>query len=1078
MKRQRLGDLASDVAAHWDTLCIQEMLVGNFGKNYDYMEDNDGVFHRVFHKFNTDDNMARCSAGLKKAVRTLHQIDELAGGAKASGIVINNRWEASLLPETFASTKLVVVTISINEVPTKLVTMHLPDASDENETAEQILQILQHWMEERPGEHWMIGSDTNGIIGELEDEEIMRLQTMARSQYVWDRSTCITGTRDNRDPRGALLVGWLTACGLSTVSVLTGEFTHSHYVNHAQSTRDFIFVRPARGTSGISFGIEDVKTIKEFVEHGEDHVPNMASFAHIDIQRCRKDRGHIAERHRRRGQIGWKPKDVGAYQEEVECALQQGREQGQLTIKDLTEIVAHAARSQQLPKLQTQIKHTILNQVKACEKLRLCTFDPEQRRELSKQIWKHRKQWKRVRAQIELTQIYESKGLGKYSKQSLSKQRIQTNYLFDTSKPPIKVPRCEWNMVFQQHFEKMATSTKWKAEHFDLEAKWEYLCSQQYENAVPITTLETQEAMYELNMGKSGANDGLVLEMVLQAGEGFHYEMACRYTAKLQNTADENDQQAWADMEASLMAKVAKPSLATQFRALHSTPTLAQIFDKIIQRRIEPKLQIRLGPEIIGFRKNHQVHELTLYLKSLIECQREYGKPLFVLEADIKKAFDESEHGEISNSLSQQGAPEPEVCALHRERVRKNTIYKLNGVPVTERIFNFRGAPQGMTTSPLCFRSLLNTCLEESGEKLNVVPPPLHNFQQGKLVWADNIIFMDSCPARLQTRINNVNAALTNHCLQVEWDSKAQWAQNEFRCLCSECAVRHENQGFEIEGNGMATQIRHAENNRFQLLGNIIDLQGGDHHDIMHRQAQYWKAYYARSKLLNHKGVPAHERVRITQLCLLPVLLWGSVNWSDRQSTFDQILKSHREVLARVAPVPRLAHESYRSWYRRRWPVWNKLLRKVQCAWAPVKWISQKYSWLGHVARLSNPEQVTEGTPVGVPRIVREVRPYLTTACATERGILQNRSGGRRRAGAVAPKVDGWIANFHKQCQSGDPEWQLSACNRNQWASKRNTYVIWKLQRLSKHSKVLTSNATAVLKGKFEHRLPRPTRQG
>jgi len=732
-------------------------------------------------------------------------------------------------------------------------------------------------------------------------------------------------------------------------------------------------------------------------------------------------------------------------------------------------MVAHAARSHQIPKIQTQIKHVILNQVKACEKLRLCTFDPERRRELSKQIWKQRKQWKRVRAQIELTQIYESKGLGKYSKQSL----VQTNYLYDTSEPPIKVPRSEWSHVFQQHFENMAASTKWKAEHYDLEAKWEYLCSLKYNNAAPITTLETQEAMQDLKTGKSGASDGLVLEMVLEAGEEYHSEMASLYTAKLQNTASEADMQVWADMEASLMAKVAKPSLATQFRALHSTPTLAQIFDKIVQRRIEPNLQIRLGPEILGFRKQHQVHELTIYLRSLISCQREYGHPLYILEADIKKAFDESEHGEISNSLSQQGVPEPEVCALHRERVIKNTVYKLNGVPVTKQIFNFRGAPQGMTTSPLCFRSLLNTCLEESGEKVNIEPPKLHNFQQGKLVWADNVIFMDSCPRRLQTRINKVEAALKNHCLQVEWNSKAQWACNEYRCLCSGCVGRHENEGFQIEGNGFSTQIRHAENNRFQLLGNIIDLQGGDHQDIVHRQAQFWKAYYAKAKLLNHKGVPSFERARIIQLCLIPVLLWGSVNWCDRQSTFDQLLKSHREVLARVAPVPRLAHETYRAWYRRRWPVWNSLLKRVQCAWAPIKWVSQKYSWLGHVARLSNPEQVTEGPPVGVPRLVREIRPFLTPACSTERGILQNRSGGRRRAGTTAPKVDGWIANFHKENQSGNPEWQLAACNRIQWASNRNKYVLWKLQRLSKHSKVLTSNATAVLKGKREGTLPK-----
>lgn len=711
-------------------------------------------------------------------MHTLHQKCDLTTGIKACGIALHNRWESILLPETLATSKLVVITIAIHGIRTKLVTMHLPDATEENEIIEQILQVLQQWMEERPGEHWMIGGDTNGVVGLLEDEEIMRLQEMARTQYVWERSTCTTGTRDDRDPRGALLAGWLTACKLSNVSALTGEFTHRHYTNQARSKRDFVFVRPAKGTAGLTFGINDVKTLTEFVCHGEDHVPNMVAFAQLDIQTSKKDRCHIAEHHRKRGQIAWKAREGQLYQEEVERAIQELQGQGAITIGDLTELIAHAAGSQTLPKLKTQIKHTVLNQVKACEKLRLCTFDPDRRRELSKQIWKHRKQWKRLKAQLELTQIYESKGLGKYSKQDLSCQRIQTNYLYDTSMPPLKIPCYEWKKVFQPHCEDMAASTKRMAEHFDLESKWEYMCSLEYLNATPIGAPEIQEAMNEMSSAKTGAGDGLVLEMVLEEGDAYHDELAVSYTKKLHNRSDENDQKVWAEMEASLMSKVAKPTLATQFRALHTTPTLAQIYDKVLQRRIEPNLQNQLGPEILGFRKHHQVHELTLYLRTLITSQREWGRPLYILEADVKKASDECEHGEISESLQLQRVPEPEICALRRERVIKSTVYRLNGVPVIGQIHNFRGAPQGMTTSPLSFRSLLNTCLEESGEKVNIDPSRLQDFQIGKLIWADNAIFMDTCPKRLQIRINKFDGAVRNHCLKVEWKTKAQWACN------------------------------------------------------------------------------------------------------------------------------------------------------------------------------------------------------------------------------------------------------------------------------------------------------------
>ena len=182
------------------------------------------------------------------------------------------------------------------------------------------------------------------------------------------------------------------------------------------------------------------------------------------------------------------------------------------------------------------------------------------------------------------------------------------------------------------------------------------------------------------------------------------------------------------------MAKVANPQFATQFRALHDTPTLAQIYDKIIQRRVEPILQPKLGPEILGFRKHHQVHELMLYFRALIRHCKEWGMPFFSVEADVKKACDESEHGEISEALCLQGVDNPEICALHRERCSKTTVYQANGFRVTDPMKNERGAPQGQTTSPLCFRTLLNICLEESGEVVCRDPPCLQGFNSGKLV--------------------------------------------------------------------------------------------------------------------------------------------------------------------------------------------------------------------------------------------------------------------------------------------------------------------------------------------------------
>ena len=53
-----------------------------------------------------------------------------------------------------------------------------------------------------------------------------------------------------------------------------------------------------------------------------------------------------------------------------------------------------------------------------------------------------------------------------------------------------------------------------------------------------------------------------------------------------------------------------------------------------------------------AFRTQHQGHEVVYILRSLIEKAIEWGSPLFVLDGDLRKAYDYTQHKSVIKGLS------------------------------------------------------------------------------------------------------------------------------------------------------------------------------------------------------------------------------------------------------------------------------------------------------------------------------------------------------------------------------------------------------------------------------------------
>ena len=89
------------------------------------------------------------------------------------------------------------------------------------------------------------------------------------------------------------------------------------------------------------------------------------------------------------------------------------------TLIDITDQLAILAEEHQSKKIQKQMKHTVLTQMRTLERLRNWCFNQQTRKELTLSILKLRKQWKKVKVALQMQLLFESGTFGEFSTKNL-----------------------------------------------------------------------------------------------------------------------------------------------------------------------------------------------------------------------------------------------------------------------------------------------------------------------------------------------------------------------------------------------------------------------------------------------------------------------------------------------------------------------------------------------------------------------------------------------------------------------------------------------------------------------------------
>ena len=165
-----------------------------------------------------------------------------------------------------------------------------------------------------------------------------------------------------------------------------------------------------------------------------------------------------------------------------------------------------------------------------------------------------------------------------------------------------------------------------------------------------------QNLILEMPLGKVGTEDAIVVEILRQLDTESLDVLADAFRLRLINHPSEVNDDSWQCCVANLVAKVPRPTFAKQFRPIAILPVLSKLFSKLIALLAKPHMRQLRAPQF-AFTPGHQPHEVIFILRTLIERAIEWNIPIWILDGDIQKAYDNTQHNDILEAILEADCP-------------------------------------------------------------------------------------------------------------------------------------------------------------------------------------------------------------------------------------------------------------------------------------------------------------------------------------------------------------------------------------------------------------------------------------
>ena len=154
------------------------------------------------------------------------------------------------------------------------------------------------------------------------------------------------------------------------------------------------------------------------------------------------------------------------------------------------------------------------------------------------------------------------------------------------------------------------------------------------------------------------------------------------------------EEKLWATYEVSLLAKITDAIHVKDFRPIAVLPVVFKLYSRVLYMLGDSMCKPLQAPQF-AFRKFHQAHEVVFILRQLIEKAVEWRAPhIFVMDGDIKKAYDFVSHKAFAEAAREKGISEILIMSWLREWMGHEQYVK------ARRGNNERGARENEKLTP------------------------------------------------------------------------------------------------------------------------------------------------------------------------------------------------------------------------------------------------------------------------------------------------------------------------------------------------------------------------------------------
>ena len=255
------------------------------------------------------------------------------------------------------------------------------------------------------------------------------------------------------------------------------------------------------------------------------------------------------------------------------------------------------------------------------------------------------------------------------------------------------------------------------------------------EELLEITIQEIELSLKEMKNNKAPGQDQIAIEAVKLGGKTLLEKIKDLFNLCLFNGSVPKN---WDDILMVLFFKKGDLADMENYRPISLLSHLYKLFTKIINRRLETKLDFYQPVEQAGFRSGYGTNDHLLALKTLIEKTCEYNRPLVLVFIDFQKAFDMIEMDSILAALSQCRVDYRYSRLIHN--IYSNSTASVRLHKDTEKFPIERGVRQGDTMSPKLFTATLEHAfktLDWENKGINIDGKRLNNLR-----FADDVVLI------------------------------------------------------------------------------------------------------------------------------------------------------------------------------------------------------------------------------------------------------------------------------------------------------------------------------------------------